>query len=84
MGAAGTVMLGGAAAVTYAGQASPTLHPIGQTGSTGSSGTGATTTSGGEYRHHASSSVPIGQLDPSTTIVTPGNPGSGLVTSGGS
>jgi len=99
MGAVGTVALGGAAAVTYAGHASPTNPPASQSVISGSNGTdpaanggssslgsgsaGSAITGGGEHRHHSSSSVPLGQSG-SSTGVAPGNPGSGLVTSGGS
>ncbi|MFI5260932.1 MAG: hypothetical protein ACHQZR_00090 [Candidatus Limnocylindrales bacterium] len=92
LGATGTVVLGGAAAVTYAGHASPSSTPVeqgaatdpGATGPTGSTPTTPPATSGGQHHNHSSSSGSLGQVPPPVTNVRPGNPGSGLITSGGS
>jgi hypothetical protein len=88
-GTAGTVVLGGAAAVNDPGRAAPTSAPLGQTASVGTSSGQATvppaTTDpnlgSGQRHHHAATPVAPGLVPP---IVTGGLPGSGLVTSGGS
>ena len=86
-GTAGTVVLGGAAAVNDPGRPAPTAAPVAQTGPAAvdtaptlppvTDGSG----SGTGQRHHHSTSVTPNQLPP---IVMGGQPGSGLVTSGGS
>lgn len=87
-GTAGTVMLGGAAAVNDPGRAAPTSAPLAQTGSSGTS-SGSTvppatddpTVGSGQRHHHAATPVTPALVPP---VVTGGQPGSGLVTSGGS
>lgn len=87
-GTAGTVVLGGAAAVHDPGRPAPTNAPAAQTGSSDTSG-GATVPSAtvdptfgsGQRHHHAATPVAPGLVPP---VVTGGQPGSGLVTSGGS
>ncbi len=84
-GTAGTVVLGGAAAVNDPGRAAPTNVPVAQPGAGGTSSaatvlpaTAEPTFSSGQRHHHAATP---GLVPP---VVTGGQPGSGLVTSGGS
>jgi len=92
MGAAGTVLFGGAAALTYAGHSAPTAAPT-LTGPGGSATAGTAGSVGAATvpdptpaarHHHSSSSTPQGQGQAPAVIAAPGNPGSGLITSGGS
>ncbi len=87
-GTAGTVVLGGAAAVNDPGRAAPTGAPLVQTGSSRTTdqapvppATADPTFGSGQRHHHAATPVTPGLVPP---VVTGGQPGSGLVTSGGS
>lgn len=83
-GTAGTVVLGGAAAVNNPGRAVPTTAPLAQTGAAGTSSdpTVPPATGGsGQHHHHAAPPGAPGLVPPP---VTGGQPGSGLITSGGS
>jgi hypothetical protein len=87
-GTVGTVVLGGAAAVNDPGRAAPTAAPLVQTGSSGTSSqatvppaTADPAFGSGQRHHHAATPVTPGLVPP---LVTGGQPGSGLVTSGGS
>lgn len=87
-GTAGTVVLGGAAAVYDPGRAVPTTAPVAQTGAAGTSSdatvpptTGSATAGSGQHHHHAAPPGAPGLVPP---LVTGAQPGSGLVTSGGS
>jgi len=87
-GTAGTVVLGGAAAVNDPGRAAPTNPPAAQAGSGHTSSTptvppvtGGSTFGSGQRHHRASTPVTPELVPP---VVTGGQPGSGLVTSGGS
>ena len=87
-GTAGTVVLGGAAAVNDPGRAAPTSTPVAQTGSAGTSSTatvppttGSVTDGSGQRHHHAAPPGAPGLVPP---LVVGGQPGSGLITSGGS
>jgi hypothetical protein len=87
-GTAGTVVLGGAAAVNDPGRAVPTTAPLVQPGTAGTSSnatvppaTGSATAGSGQHHHHAAPPGAPGLVPP---LVTGGQPGSGLITSGGS
>ncbi len=82
LGAAGTVTLGGLAAVTYAGHVTPPSEALADAGT----GTSASTTGRGSTATAApmATAAPGDQLGASTVVVGSGRAGSGMVTSGGS
>ena len=87
-GAAGTVALGGAAAVNDPGRAVPTNAPVAQPGPVDQGSaptvpplTGGSTTGSGQRHHRGATALTPGPVPP---VVSGGQPGSGLVTSGGS
>ena len=84
LGAAGTVVLGGAAAVDDPGRPAPANTPVAQTASSAPTGvpTDPPVTDGSGQRHHRASTPVVPGLVP--PVITGGQPGSGLVTSGGS
>lgn len=80
LGAAGSVTLGGLAAVTYAGHLTPTSAALADAGT----GTSTSITGSGSTATAAPTAAPTDQLGSTTVVVKHGGAGSGMVTSGGS